>query len=104
MSAAAAPVYTMAMSPTPMLGLSTAPGSGASYGGAPPPPSASTFYDGVNDSLFCGGAPYARASSSFGSGGIPIFSAVDNAVGAQAAPKFYKLEFPTYDDGVDPLN
>ena len=81
-----------------------APGSSASYGGVPPPPSASMFYGGVDDSLLYGSALYTGASSSFGSGGIPIFSAVDNAVGAQAAPKFYKLEFPTYDDGVDPLN
>jgi len=33
-------------------------------------------------------------------------TAVDQSAifGAQAAPKFYKLEFPTYDGSVDPLN
>jgi len=63
----------MATSLTPTSGLSMALGSGASYGGAPPPPSTSVFYGGVDGSLLYGGAPYTGASSSFGSGGNPVF-------------------------------
>ena len=104
MSAPTASVYTMATSPTPTSGLSMAPGSSASYGGVPPPPSASMFYGGVDDSLLYGSALYTGASSSFGSGGNPVFSTEDHVAGAQDAPKFYKLEFLTYDIEVDPLN
>ena len=66
--------------------------------------SAGVFYGDVDGSLFYGGAPYTGASSSFGSSGNPVFLAEDHTAGAQAALKFYKLEFPTYDGGVDPLN
>jgi len=36
--------------------------------------------------------------------GAPTAADQSAIFGAQAAPKFYKLEFPTYDGSVDPLN
>jgi hypothetical protein len=81
-----------------------ASGSGAYQ----PPPSSDVLYGGVNGSFSYGGAARPGASASFGGRNHSFtFPAEDGVMapgGAHAAPKFYKLEFPTYDGEVDPLN
>ena len=87
------PIYTMATTPTP-----SAAAVAASSGAHQPPPTSGFFYGGTDGTLIYGGGGY--------SGGA--LSAEDSSAaapnGAHAPPKFYKLEFPTFDGAVDPLN
>ena len=77
------PVYTSATTVTPSAVSTTVVPSATASG---------TFYGGTDGSLLYGSAP---ALSAAGSSGHPD---------AHAPPRFYKLEFATYDGGVDPLN
>jgi len=87
------PIYTMATAPTP-----SAAGVAASSGAHQPPPISGIFSGGTDGTLIYGGGGY--------SGGA--LSAEDSSAaapnGAHAPPKFYKLEFPTFDGAVYSLN
>jgi hypothetical protein len=67
---------------------------------APPNPSTSgVFYGGVDDTLV-----YVGSSSDHG---VPSTHSHDVALDPNpglAPPRFYKLEFPTYDGATDPLH
>ena len=64
-------------------------------------PSAGTFYGGTDGTLLYGGAPSYAAAGGRG----PLDGALAGVQdGPHAPPKFYKLEFATYDGAVDPLN
>jgi hypothetical protein len=68
----------------------------ASRGGAP---AFDTLYGGVDGTII--------SSISAAAGDVTESSAREAALEfnqGQAAPRFYKLEFPTYDGAVDPLN
>ena len=68
----------------------------------PSAPTSGTFYGGTDGTLFYNGAPGPSAS---GGGSHNDDGAPGGAHGgAHAPPKFYKLEFASYDGAVDPLN
>ncbi|XP_066374817.1 uncharacterized protein [Miscanthus floridulus] len=68
----------------------------------PSTPISRTFYGGTNGTLFYSGAP---GPSALGGGSHTDEGAPGGAHGdAHAPPKFYKLEFASYDGAVDPLN
>ena len=87
------PIYTMATTPTPSAAAVT-----ASSGAHQPPPTSGIFYGGTDGTLIYGGGGY------FGGALSAEDSSAATPNGAHAPPKFYKLEFPTFDDAVDPLN
>ena len=98
------PIYTSATTITPSAG--TAPV-------VPPATSAGTFYGGTDGTLLYGGAPTPSAAGVSGhpEDGAPgsVHAGTHSApsgvhAGAHAPPRFYKLEFATYDGAVDPLN
>ena len=92
-----APVYTMATSPTP----ATVPSSVV-----PPAPASGTIYDSLDRTLVYGAATVSAAPAVFEGGSTSATPTIDHGAhgGAPAPPRFYKLEFATYDGGVDPLN
>ena len=101
---AAAPIYTMATS------TSTAPPPHAFAGGdVSRPLTPGVFYGDAAGNLYYRGAPSSAALPSGNDaavaiameGGAPAAAAVQ---GAHAPPRFYKLEFPTFDGSADPLN
>ena len=101
---AAAPIYTMATS------TSTAPPPHAFAGGdVSLPLTPGVFYGDAAGNLYYRGAPSSAALPSGNDaavaiameGGAPAAAAVQ---GAHAPPRFYKLEFPTFDGSADPLN
>lgn len=72
----------------------------ANHGGVP---ASSVFYRGVDGPLFHGGSLLPSSSSA-----SPVMDSTGTASVAAGheppPPKFYKLEFTTYDGSVDPLN
>jgi hypothetical protein len=83
----------MAMTPTPSATV-VVPSSGAHQLS----PTSGISYGGTDGTLIYGGGGY--------SGGA-LFAEDSSAAapnGAHAPPKFYKLEFPTFDGAIDPLN
>ena len=90
------PIYIAATTVTPSVGTGSsglqAPGVG-------------TFYGGSGGTLLYGGGPTFLAA---GADGHPLGGAYAGApdlpAGTHALPRFYMLEFTTYDGAVDPLN
>ena len=95
--AASAPIYSTAVSSTP---ATSAPSS--TIAASSLPPAGDIFYGGVDGPLFQGAPPPSAGQYT----GVvdPGLAAALALGGAQAGPKFYKLEFPTFDGSVDPLN
>ena len=92
---ASAPLYSIATSTTP------SPSTTIATTAVPTLPSAGgPLSGGVDGSLFFG-APSSSGGQQRGGFDPGLGAAL---AGAQAGPKFYKLEFPTYDGSADPLN
>ncbi|XP_066390750.1 uncharacterized protein [Miscanthus floridulus] len=87
------PIYTMATTPTPL-----AAAVAASSGAHQPPPTSGIFYGGTDGILIYGGGGYSGGALSVED------SSVASPNGAHAPPKFYKLEFPSFDGAADLLN
>jgi hypothetical protein len=68
---------------------------GSRGAGAPP----GDLYGGVDGTLFSSASAAAREGTESSARGAAF-----EVPPSQATPRFYKLEFPTYDDTVDPLN
>ena len=92
---ASAPLYSIATSTTP------SPSTTIATTAVPTLPSAGgPLSGGVDGSLFFG-APSSSGGQQQGGLDPGLGAALASA---QAGPKFYKLEFPTYDGSADPLN
>jgi hypothetical protein len=72
----------------------------AAHGGVP---ASGVLYGGVDDTLFHGGTLQPSASPASASTHVPE-GAPSAAAPEPPPPRFYKLEFQTYDGSVDPLN
>ena len=101
------PVYTMATFPATTTLAAPAPTTGAliHYGGVVQQPSYTegVFYGGVEGPLLYGGNIQHHHSASSSAAFAPEPAAPGVSHGAHP-PRFYKLEFPTYDGTEDPLN
>lgn len=94
-------IYTVATTVTPSTGNGSsgllAPGTG-------------TFYDGTSGMLLYDSGPAFLAAGTDGHrlggvlGGAHVGDPVDLPAGAHAPPRFYNLEFATYDGTIDTLN
>jgi hypothetical protein len=91
------PIYLLTTPITTVMPLSSvATTAQAAFGGIP---AAGTIYGGVDDPLS------ASIPGSSMAGGAPPLDRMSLAPdGERPLPKFYKLEFPTYDGSEDPLN
>ncbi|XP_066351310.1 uncharacterized protein [Miscanthus floridulus] len=95
--AASAPIYSTAVSSTPAT-----PAPSSTIAASSLPPTGDIFYGGVDGPLFQGAPP--PSAGQYTGMVDPGLAAALALGGAHAGPKFYKLEFPTFDGSVDPLN
>jgi hypothetical protein len=103
------PVYTTATSPATMTMAAPAPTTGAMilHGGAaqPHPYAEGVFYGCVDGPLLYGGSVQAGHSGASPSSASAPGSSLGHGAGQGThPPRFYKLEFTTYDGAEDPLN